>query len=67
MRIMCAWCGVEEKEKEPFDDVSITHTICSECAIRWKTEIKSVVEESQFNQAGLVIQDIKKANDKVSD
>ena len=31
MIIVCAWCKKELGEKEPIEDKSITHTICSDC------------------------------------
>ena len=31
MRRVCAWCGREMGEKPPYDDPSITHSICDEC------------------------------------
>ena len=31
MKIICAWCKRVMGDKEPFDDKSITHTICPKC------------------------------------
>ena len=32
MKIICAWCGKHLGEKPPYDDDSVTHGICAECA-----------------------------------
>lgn len=31
MKVVCAWCGKDMGEKEPFDDESTTHGMCPEC------------------------------------
>lgn len=31
MKIICAWCGDFEGEKEPFLSDDITHSICEKC------------------------------------
>jgi len=31
MKIVCAWCGKDMGEKPPYDDPSITHSICEDC------------------------------------
>jgi hypothetical protein len=31
MKIVCAWCGKPMGEKPPYEDESITHSICPEC------------------------------------
>lgn len=31
MKRECSWCGAGLGEKEPFDDTSVTHGICSDC------------------------------------
>ena len=32
MRVQCAWCKKWEKEKPPYEDKDVSHTICQECA-----------------------------------
>jgi len=31
LKIVCAWCGKDMGEKPPYEDESITHTICPDC------------------------------------
>ena len=31
MKVVCAWCGKDMREKEPLEDKSITHGMCEEC------------------------------------
>ena len=33
--IKCAWCGKYMGEKEPYEDKSVTHGICSECRAKY--------------------------------
>jgi len=33
--IRCAWCGKYLGEKEPYEDKSVTHTICPECRAKY--------------------------------
>ena len=35
MKIVCAWCKKEMGEKAPYDDLSISHTICRDCSIKF--------------------------------
>lgn len=32
MIIICSWCKKWQGEKEPLQDVRVTHTICKNCA-----------------------------------
>lgn len=35
MHVVCAWCKKEFPEKAPYDDPSISHTICRDCSIKY--------------------------------
>ena len=35
MIIQCAWCGKYMGEKPPYEDKSVTHTICDECIAKY--------------------------------
>lgn len=35
MKIQCAWCKKGMGEKAPYDDPSVSHTICRECSIKF--------------------------------
>lgn len=41
MKVECAWCKKMLGEKEPLDDLQVTHGICSECMANFMTEIPS--------------------------
>ena len=36
--VQCAWCQKDMGEKEPLDDLSITHGICPECSAKAMAE-----------------------------
>jgi len=54
MRRICAWCGKNLKEKWPYDDDSITHTICEECAAREEEDLIKE-EEKKKNEKEIEI------------
>ena len=43
----CKWCEQYMGEKAPFDDKSITHGICVECAERIRAEIPLYRQEDK--------------------
>ena len=36
MIIVCAWCGKKMGEKPPYEDKSLTHSMCEKCYKKWK-------------------------------
>lgn len=38
MIIKCAWCGKDMGEKPPYEDKSVTHSICEECEAKYFPE-----------------------------
>lgn len=38
MKIQCAWCGKPMGEKPPYEDKSVTHSICPECEAKYFPE-----------------------------
>lgn len=38
---VCAWCSKDRGEKPPYEDKSITHTICPECYSKMAVDQKA--------------------------
>lgn len=41
MKVVCAWCGKVEGEKEHLNDLLVSHTICPEC---YKQQMKKYLD-----------------------
>lgn len=46
MKVICAWCRDDLGEKEPLEDLSLTHTICAECAKRVCAQASGVRQQA---------------------
>jgi len=54
MKIVCAWCKKDMGEKPPYEDKSVTHSICPECkAKHFPGEEKPIVSEAEAFQKRL--------------
>ena len=40
MKVICSYCRKEMHEKEPFNDDSLTHSMCQECRDYFTEQIK---------------------------
>ena len=50
MKVICAWCKKEFPEKAPYDDPSVSHTICRDCSIKyWGVDPKDKEEHTVSN------------------
>ena len=50
MQVICSWCEIFIKEKSPFGDKSISHSICEEC---YKKVINEVVGKYKKSEGRL--------------
>jgi PAS domain-containing protein len=50
MRIICSYCKKEMGEKEPFDDDSVSHIMCSECFDYFEEQIKGLSLERYLDK-----------------
>ena len=48
MKWICAWCKKKGPDVEPFNDESITHGMCEECAKGMKAEAKELLDCSDI-------------------
>lgn len=52
MKIVCAWCGKDMGEKPPYEDKSVTHSICPECKAKYFPEYEEegsmMVEKEEY-------------------
>lgn len=53
MKIQCAWCGKDMGEKPPYEDKSITHSICEECQKKYFPEAEK--EEGTMDKHGVTV------------
>jgi len=44
MKVVCAWCGKDLGSKAPYEDKSITHTICAECKKKYFPNLAMTVK-----------------------
>jgi hypothetical protein len=45
MKIICAWCGSDLGEKEPYEDTDVSHGCCSECLEKLEREFRELPPE----------------------
>ena len=52
MKVVCAWCKKIMGEKDTYDDLLVSHTICRECSIKyWGVDPEEVKERMSKNPA----------------
>ena len=47
--IKCAWCGKYLGEKEPYEDMSVTHGICPECRAKYFPKKKDNLNQTNHS------------------
>ena len=51
MLVKCSWCGDTLREKEPFDDRRVSHTICPQCAVEVHPAVVLPLINAEFDAA----------------
>lgn len=41
MKIQCAWCKLDMGSKPPYNDMAVSHTICSSCSVKMLRNAKA--------------------------
>ena len=60
MKIICAWCGSLEGEKELYNKYDITHTICENCYFLLLKHFEEKTVEDEVNFLKMKIKHINK-------
>ena len=65
MYIRCAWCQLDMGRKAPFDEHTITHSICDKCNLQLLNEMHGVLTKNPDRPESVVFEEFTSIGSKV--